>query len=171
MFSYKFCKIFKNLYFKEHPQTAASLFKRKSNSRKTLTKDVPRKMHFVIAKSRVPKRFKRIKNQELPPFGKFVTEVLNFAVASTFFSWNWNLSLTIVPVFILDSFIKNTSQTCSFSWSALFDNLQFWFKLVCFIFCIIIYSLVCQFPLHYYCLDTVIIRSSRLMVFCKKRCP
>ena len=57
----------------------------KSNS-KTLRKHVARENHFATARLRILKRLKKNKqNQESPPFGKFVTEVLIFAVANTFF--------------------------------------------------------------------------------------
>ena len=55
------------------------------------------------------------------------------------------------------------SETCCFTWSVLLNNSHFWLKLV-HGFCIIIYSFACQFSLHI----TAIIRSSRLVVFCKK---
>ena len=43
---------------------------------------------------------------------------------------------------------KNTSSTCSFAWIDLFDNSQFWLKLVRLNFCIMMYSFVCQFSFH-----------------------
>ena len=44
-----------------------------------------------------------------------------------------------------------TSETWFFIWTSLFGNLQFRLKLaVCFSFCIIIYSFVCQFSFHCY---------------------
>ena len=52
------------------------------------------------------------------------------------------------------------------TWSVLFNKLHLCLKLV-HGFCIIIYSFACQFFLHYYTIDTAIIRSSRLVVFCK----
>ena len=55
------------------------------------------------------------------------------------------------------------SETCCFTWSVLLNKSHFWLKLV-HGFCIIIYSFACQFSLHI----TAIIRSSRLVVFCKK---
>ena len=49
---------------------------------KNLAKHVPWQNHFVKAKFRIltGKRFKRIKNQEITPFGKFVSEVLIFRI-------------------------------------------------------------------------------------------
>ena len=49
----------------------------------------------------------------------------------------WNLRVT-------------ASETCSFTWIILCNNLLFRLKLVhCFSFCIINYGFVCQFPFHY----------------------
>ena len=100
------------------------------------------------------------------PFGKFVTEVLIFMEANTFFSSVWCLQLTVRPTFGSDSFFENILKTtCSYTWTALFDNLHFWLKLVCFSFCMINYSFVCQFSLHYHCVKSVQIRSLFWSVF------
>ena len=51
------------------------------------------------------------------------------------------------------------------SWVVLFDNLHCWLKLVCFNFCIIIYSFVCQSL--FTTIVTTIIRRSRPVVLYK----
>ena len=54
-----------------------SCLREKNNNRENLAKHVTWQNQFVRAKFRILKGFKRIKkNQNLPPFGKFVAEVL-----------------------------------------------------------------------------------------------
>ena len=59
------------------------------------------------------------------------------------------------------------SETCCLTWSVLFNKFHLWLRLV-HSFCIIIYSFTCEFPFTTSTIDTAIIRSSRLVVFCKK---
>ena len=73
---------------------------------KISTKHVTRQNHLIIAKFRILKGLKRF--QELLLFTKFVTEVLIFAAANTFFGQISCLSLTVAPVFVL-GFFENTS--------------------------------------------------------------
>ena len=83
------------LFFSILVYVSNSHAREKRNNRKTLTNYVTRQNNFVIAKSRILKGLKEQKVQVLPPFCKFITEVLIFAAANTFFQLNL--------VFIADS--------------------------------------------------------------------
>ena len=54
------------------------LERKQNNKRVTLAKHVTQQNHSVLAKFRILKGLKGEKNQEFPPFGKFVNEVLIF---------------------------------------------------------------------------------------------
>ena len=96
------------LFFSILVSVSNSHAREKRNNRKTLTNYVTRQNHFVKAKSRILKGLKEQKVQVLPPFGKFIIEVLIFAAANTFFLLNLVFIVDNAPVFVLDSF-ENTS--------------------------------------------------------------
>ena len=65
-------------------------------------------LHDKTISSKQNLGLKEQKVQVLPPFGKFITEVLFFAEANTFFQLNLLFIADNAPIFVLDSF-KNTS--------------------------------------------------------------
>ena len=81
------CELHHKKYF--YDKNNIKLFEKKNSYRKSLAKRVPRKKPFRHSKIWDTKRFKRIRKiQELPTFGKFVTEVLIFvSVEFSFYRW------------------------------------------------------------------------------------
>ena len=129
--------IIKNLF---HDKNNKTCFREKNSDRKTLTKPVPRKSHFVIAKLRtlIGYKDKNIRNY-LHSVNLSRQQVLFFSWICVFHHWQSHRVLLRTP----------SSKTPVKHEFTLFDNLHIWLNLVCFNFCIIIKSYVCLIPLHY----------------------
>ena len=134
MWCVMWCYLIKNFF---HNKNNIKLFKRKN----TMAEKLWQNMFYLktIWSLKDLKRQKKI--QEFPICGNVFTD---FHGSKYFFSvdfgmYHWHSHRIFIP----DSFLENRIWICSFTWTALFGNLHFCPKLLCFNFSIILYIFVC----------------------------